>query len=122
MWHRDVVLTTAREIRGQLRRLLPPEEAPLAEAEMDAILRRADAGEDVTEGLLAVLRRREATRQAALTAVRGERGYQPLLGAAVGVGARYVCPVADCDKVGDRLDDSEPEPRCPVHGVRMQRI
>ena len=32
------------------------------------------------------------------------------------------CPVGGCEEKGDRLDDSEPEPRCPVHSVRMQRL
>src|SRR5919106_4189851 len=39
-----------------------------------------------------------------------------------GAGGRYVCAVSGCQETGDRLDDSERERRCPVHGVAMQRL
>lgn len=119
----DVVLATARAIRTQLARMLPAAEALAADAELGRLLDRADAGQDVTDELLEALRRREVTRDAAFGLLRGERGsgYLPLLGAALHVGARYVCPVSSCNETGDRLDDSEPEPRCPVHGVTMER-
>jgi hypothetical protein len=119
----DPVIGVARAVRARLDRLLPPEQAQAARGELDAVLGRADRGEPAGPDLLAVLRRREATRAAALALLRGERAgaYQPLLGAPMNAGARYVCPRIGCPEVADRLDDSEPEPRCPVHRVKMLR-
>ncbi|GAA2706529.1 hypothetical protein [Actinoplanes palleronii] len=119
----DPVADAARAVRSQLDRLLPADQAAAAATELDAVLRRTDRGEATGPDLLAVLRRREPTRVAALSLLRGERAaaYRPLLGAALDVGGRYVCPRISCPETGDRLDDSEPVPRCPVHGVTMLR-
>jgi hypothetical protein len=125
MWQSDEILAAARTVRAELKSLLPRAEARAARAELGALLARADAGEDVTTALIEALSRREATREAALGLLRGERAdtaYQPLLGVAFQPGARYACPVGDCKETGDRLDDSEPEPRCPIHDVTMQRL
>jgi hypothetical protein len=120
----DPVVEAARAVRSGLDRLLPPDQAAAAGGELDAVLQRADRGEAVGTDLLTVLRRREATRAAALSLLRGERAgaYKPLLGAALDIGGRYVCPRIGCSEVADRLDDSEPEPRCPVHSVKMLRV
>ena len=123
MWEPDLVLATARAVRADLGRLLLPDEAQAADAELSMLLERADAGEDVTDRLLEALRRRDATRNAAFSRLRGERAgsYQALLGSTFHRGASYVCPISGCKETDDRLDDSEPEPRCAVHGVTMQR-
>jgi hypothetical protein len=125
MWEPDDVVATARAVRAQLGHLLPPVEARTVDAELGMLLSRADAGEDVTDDLLEALRGHEATREAAFALLRGERvagGYAPLLGVTFRTGGRYVCPVSGCRETGDRLDDSEPEPRCPIHDVNMQRL
>lgn len=121
----ELVVATARAVRPRLAQLLSRSEARAADRELGRLLARADAGEDVTAELLDVLRRRDETRDAAFAFLRSERsgaGYQALLGVATRAGARYTCPVSGCGHTADRLDDSEPEPRCPVHSVRMQRI
>lgn len=124
MWSPELVLATARAIQADVSRLLPAGEARDAERELTALLARADAGEEVVDELLACLRARAGTRDAAFTLLRGERvgSYRSLLGAPLGAGGRYACPVSGCEEKGDRLDDSEPEPRCPDHSVRMQRL
>lgn len=125
MWEPDDILAVARAVRADLKSLLPRREARAADAELGALLARAATGEDVTTALIEAMSRRDATREAAFGLLRGERGatgYQPLLGVAFQPGARYACPVVDCKQTGDRLDDSEPEPRCRVHLVAMHRL
>lgn len=123
MSQRDDVLAVARAIRTDLRSLLPRREARAAEAELGALLARDARGEDVTAALLEALSRRDATREAAFRILGGERGagYQALLGVTFQPGALYACPVIDCKETADRLDDSDPEPRCPEHRVAMHR-
>lgn len=119
----EAVLAVARTLRARLDELLPERDAAQAGGELDALLERAARGEDVTTELLGVLRARDATRAETFRLLRGERvGYQSLLGVPTDAGGRYACPVARCPERGDRLDDSEPVPRCPAHGVQMQRL
>jgi hypothetical protein len=125
MWEPDVVLAVARAVRADLKRLLPRREARAADAELGALLARAATGEDVTAALIEALSRRDATRDAADGLLRGERsaaGYQPLISPVFQPGARYACPDVSCKETSDRLDDSEPEPRCPEHHVAMHRL
>jgi hypothetical protein len=125
MWSPDVVVAAVRAVRGDLVQLLPRREARIAAAELDAHLARAQVGEDVTAELLHTVRRWAPVRDAVFMQLRSERGpgdYQALLGVTFDAGARFACPVAGCAEVGDRLDDSEPEPRCPTHRIRMQRV
>jgi hypothetical protein len=118
----EAVLAVVRELRPRLELMLPEREAAQAGAQLDALLERADGGDDVTAELLDVLRARDATRDETFRLLRGERGYQPQLGVPADMGGRYACPVARCPERGDRLDDSEPIPRCPTHAVLMQRL
>jgi hypothetical protein len=127
MWEPDDILAVAREVRAGLKRLLPRREARAADAELGALLARAATGEDVTTALIEAMSRRDATREAAFGLLRGERGatiggYQSTLGVPLNRGARYACPRVGCKKTGDRLDDSEPEPRCEDHDIAMHRL
>jgi len=124
MSQRDDIRTVAQAVRAELRGLLPRRQARAAQAELGALLARDARGEDVTVALLEALSRRDATREAALRVLGGERGpgYQALLTVVTSqTGAQYACPVVDCKETAYRLDDSEAEPRCTPHNVVMYR-
>jgi hypothetical protein len=123
MFAPELVVAAARTVRKRLRDLLPAQEAQVVELELGALLARSDAGEDVTSALLEALRSNERIRNATFSLLRGDRSgnYQALLGVPLRAGGRYACPASGCLETGDRLDDAEPEPRCPIHGIRMQR-
>jgi hypothetical protein len=122
----EAVLDVARSIRPYLPSLVG-EHAAEVDAKLAFLLRRANAGVDVEEDLLAVLESSPGTHNWAAAMLADERGMPPvrqatrsakfsgLPGQADPVDAiRYVCPV-DHAYAYWRMFVGDPVPCCPDH-------
>jgi hypothetical protein len=113
------IVEGARAIRGFLARpdILGDDAGPTMR-EIDALLARAAAGEDVDRELEAVLERHDATREWAKNFAAPAplfRGYKSAPGTPGPAPARtrYVCP--KCGRVWVRRQAGEDVPDCPIH-------
>jgi len=120
----EEVLAAAEAIAPHLS-VLVGDEAPVVQAELDALLARAAAGESVKVRLLKVLAERKGTREwtrRLLDIPPQVRAYEPLPGKEHRVRLpRYTCPHGDQDP-WFRFDVRDEVPICPVHRVAYVRV
>jgi hypothetical protein len=114
------VARAAGTISLELRDLLPADAGQVG-AQLDALLARARAGDDVDDDLMLLLTRFESTRQRLdelLPEADAAKGYADLPGHGEPIGALlYRCPRGDYEYPA--LEVGEPIPPCPVHHIAL---
>ncbi len=111
------------EICAAARRMLPELAHPLR-GEIEALLARAEQGEDTHLEILERLTAEEAYRQRLRDLLKASRevplGFEPLPGEpCVPASVRYICPVEGCGFTWQLQQKGERPPRCPRHHVEL---
>ncbi|MEO0409111.1 MAG: hypothetical protein AAF289_17345 [Cyanobacteria bacterium P01_A01_bin.135] len=124
----DRILDAARQIRGELPDLLPPETAADFDRQLADYLARANAGEAVHTEILALLESDPETEDWLLESFAPRRvpkggatrggSYQGLPGSVSPIGAeKYVCPQGN--DYTRFLRSAGNVPVCPTHGCPL---
>lgn len=109
------------EIYAAARRMLPDLEPPLR-GEIEALLARAEQGEETHLEILERLAADEARRSRLRELLRSQelRLYEPISGLpGVPASVQYVCPVEGCDFAWWPQQKGEKLPRCPFHNADL---
>lgn len=115
---------TKSEIYAAARRMLPDLEPPLR-GEIEALLARAEQGEETHLTILERLAADEARRSRLRELLREQelRLYEPSPGLpGVPVSVQYVCPVEGCEFAWRLQQKGEKLPRCPYHNADLRPV